>query len=57
MNQPYRGVSNGLGQHHRQHYPDDRLISFEFEISQRLLGSLDRIAAALTGALTATNGS
>ena len=54
MNQPYRGVSNGLGQQHRQHHPDDRLISFELEINQRLLGGLDRLAAVVPDLLRAT---
>ncbi|MDT8449921.1 MAG: N-formylglutamate amidohydrolase [Wenzhouxiangellaceae bacterium] len=57
MNQPYRGVSNGLGQQHRRDYPDTRLITFELEINQRLLaapgasGLAGAIAAAIAGAL------
>jgi len=54
MNQPYRGISNGLGQQHRPHYSDERLITFEREINQRLLGSLSRIADLLPELLRAT---
>lgn len=36
MNQPYRGVSNGMGQQHRKSYEDSRLITLELEINQRL---------------------
>lgn len=39
MNRPYRGVSNGLGQQHRAFYHDTRLITFELELNQRLVGS------------------
>lgn len=39
MNQPYRGISNGLGQQHRCIYPDGRLTTFEIEINQRLFDS------------------
>ena len=38
MNQPYRGVSNGMGQQHRRDYDDSRLITLELEINQRLIG-------------------
>lgn len=34
MNQPYRGVSSSLGQHHRRYYGDGRFISVEIEINQ-----------------------
>ncbi|MEM7055255.1 MAG: N-formylglutamate amidohydrolase [Pseudomonadota bacterium] len=37
MNQPYRGISNNLGQQHRQHFPDAKLMTFEIEINQRLV--------------------
>ena len=37
MNKPYRGVSNGMGQQHRRHYDDRRLITLELEINQRLV--------------------
>ncbi|MDT8439359.1 MAG: N-formylglutamate amidohydrolase [Wenzhouxiangellaceae bacterium] len=40
MNSPYRGISNGMGQQHRRLFPDRRLITFEIEINQRLLGSV-----------------
>ncbi|MCA1778164.1 MAG: N-formylglutamate amidohydrolase [Xanthomonadaceae bacterium] len=36
MNQPYRGVSNGMGQQHRKDHDDSRLITIELEINQRL---------------------
>lgn len=53
MNQPYRGVSNGLGQQHRRDYPDTRLITFELEINQRLLAApgVSGLAGAIAGAL------
>ncbi|MFU8833523.1 MAG: N-formylglutamate amidohydrolase, partial [Wenzhouxiangella sp.] len=37
MNQPYRGTSNGMGQQHRRHYPDGKLITFELELNQRFV--------------------
>ncbi len=37
MNQPYRGVSNGLGQQHRRLFGDDKLITFELEVNSALL--------------------
>lgn len=37
MNQPYRGISNNLGQQHRKHFPDAKFITFEIEINQRLV--------------------
>jgi len=40
-NQPYRGVSNGLGQQHRRHYSEQRLLSFELEVNTRLLANPD----------------
>lgn len=39
MNQPYRGVSNGMGQQHRKACDDNRLITLELEINQRLASS------------------
>lgn len=51
MNQPYRGTSNGLGQQHRSYHDDDRLITFEIEVNQRLLGRLDAISEAVIDAL------
>jgi predicted N-formylglutamate amidohydrolase len=54
MNQPYRGVSNGLGQQHRRQYPDDRLISFELEINQRLLDRVPEMSAGVLDALRST---
>lgn len=41
MNQPYRGFSNGMGQQHRRHFGDDRLITFELEVNQRLFARSD----------------
>ncbi|MEM1080231.1 MAG: N-formylglutamate amidohydrolase [Pseudomonadota bacterium] len=37
MNQPYRGISNNLGQQHRALFPDTRFITLEVEINQRLV--------------------
>lgn len=54
-NRPYRGVSNGLGQQHRRFFADRRLITFEIEINQRLVGSwlwpvlLERLPDMLRG--------
>lgn len=53
INQPYRGVSNGLGQQHRRQYPDSRLISFELEINQRLIDRIDTLGRAILRALQA----
>jgi predicted N-formylglutamate amidohydrolase len=36
MNYPYRGTSNGMGQQHRPHYDDRRLVTMELEINQAL---------------------
>lgn len=36
-NQPYRGVSSGLGQYHRTRFCADKLLSAELEISQALM--------------------
>lgn len=54
MNQPYRGVSDGMGQHHRRFHADRRLITFELEVNQRLLDRLDDITPALIDALQET---
>lgn len=37
MNRPYLGISNGMGQQHRRQFGDDRLITLELEINQRLI--------------------
>jgi len=37
MNQPYRGISNNIGQQYRKHFPDAKLMTFELEINQRLV--------------------
>lgn len=39
LNYPYRGTSNGIGQYHRRHYSDDRLVSLELEVRQDLVGA------------------
>ena len=44
MNQPYRGVSNGMGQQHRRYFGDARLITLELEINQRLIALQDWMA-------------
>ncbi len=36
MNYPYRGTSNGMGQQHRPLFNDQRLITMELEVNQRL---------------------
>ena len=54
MNQPYRGISDGMGQHHRRYFPDRRLISFELEINQRLLDRLPALGQAVLEGLRAT---
>lgn len=37
MNQPYRGISNGIGQQHRKVWPADRFVSIELEVNQALV--------------------
>lgn len=51
MNQPYRGVSNGMGQQHRRLFDDSRLITFELEINQRLTGRAVHLAEAIAPAI------
>ena len=51
MNQPYRGISNGMGQQHRRHYPDTRLITFEIELNQRLRHRAHELAEPIARAL------
>ncbi|MDT8410336.1 MAG: N-formylglutamate amidohydrolase [Wenzhouxiangellaceae bacterium] len=41
MNQPYLGVSNGMGQQHRRLHDDRRLVTLELEINQRLVARPD----------------
>ena len=41
MNYPYRGTSNGMGQQHRAHFSDERLITMELEINQSLCDRRD----------------
>ena len=51
MNQPYRGVSNGMGQQHRKSYGDSRLITLELEINQRLAGQVAGLAEPIARAI------
>lgn len=55
MNTPYRGTANGLGQQHRRLFPDERLITVELEVNQRLVGRRDwpRTMACLVAAVAA----
>lgn len=59
MNQPYLGISNGMGQQHRRLHPDTRLITLELEINQRLFLRTDwtdirnRIVQAIASTRTA----
>lgn len=39
MNYPYRGTANGIGQYHRRLFGEDRLITIELEVNQRLVGT------------------
>ncbi|MEX2500185.1 MAG: N-formylglutamate amidohydrolase [Wenzhouxiangellaceae bacterium] len=51
MNQPYRGVSNGIGQQHRKIRDDSRLITLELEINQRLAGQVVGLAEPIARAI------
>jgi len=39
MNRPYRGTANGIGQQHRRHCPDSRLVTLELEVSQAIVAA------------------
>ncbi|HKL54465.1 MAG TPA: N-formylglutamate amidohydrolase [Wenzhouxiangellaceae bacterium] len=51
MNQPYQGVSNGMGQQHRRDYDDNELITLELEINQRLTGQVALLAESIARAV------
>ena len=58
MNQPYRGVSNGLGQQHRRLFDDEKLITFELEVNSTLLNTpgWSDVEEPLIRAIAATSG-
>jgi predicted N-formylglutamate amidohydrolase len=52
-NQPYRGVSSGLGQYHRRRFSPDKLLTAELEVNKALLSRPDwpRLEQRLVDAL------
>lgn len=51
MNQPYLGISNGMGQQHRRRHADRRLITLELEMNQRLVDQVGHLGDAIAPAV------